>query len=148
MTTGGLSQPSGIAFDQSGQAYVVNRGNFNICEYSPSGESVATPIYSPTLGSSVAIAVDYSGWAYTPTNAPDVPGIGGLVSGQLGRGISSRIMPQVLESIASLSVALDSYIEHSDDYILRHIKLRQLKLRVASQYQRKAAEITAWPTTA
>jgi hypothetical protein len=106
ITRGGLSQPSGIAFDRSGQAYVVNRGNFNICEYSPSGESVATPIYSTALGSSVAIAVDYSGWAYTPTNASS-PGIGGLVSGQ-PEGYFFQDYASGYGINTSLSVALDS----------------------------------------
>ena len=108
VTAGGLSRPSGIAFDQSGKAYVVNSGNFNISEYSPTGESVATPTYSTSLITSAAIAVDYSGWAYTPTNTPGVPGIGELVSGD-AQGNFFQDFASGFQINSGLGVALDSF---------------------------------------
>jgi streptogramin lyase len=78
---GGLNSPSGIAFDQFGQAYVVNAANLNISKFSPLGVSLSTSTYSPFLLTSAAIAVDFSGNVYTPTNG-GAGGIGCLEVGQ------------------------------------------------------------------
>ena len=108
VTTGGLSHPSGIAFDQFGTAYVVNAGNLNISEFSSNLTAFPTRTYSATLGSSAAIAVDFSGWAYTPTNTPGVPGIGELVSGQ-PQGYFFQDYASGFQINSGTGVALDSY---------------------------------------
>jgi hypothetical protein len=108
VTTGGLSHPSGIAFDQFGTAYVVNAGNLNISEFSSNLTAFPTRTYTPSLGTSVAIAVDFSGWAYTPTNTPGVPGIGELVSGQ-PQGYFFQDYASGFQINSATGVALDSY---------------------------------------
>jgi streptogramin lyase len=81
ITNGGLSRPGQIAFDRSGNAFVVSSGNFNISKYSSSGGGLSTPTYSTSLVTSVAAAVDFSGNVYTPTNG-GAAGIGSLEAGQ------------------------------------------------------------------
>jgi hypothetical protein len=80
ITAGSLNKPAGIAFDRSGNGYVVNSGAYQVNEYTSAGALVRTSSYPSAQGYSSTIAVDYSGDVYTGA-ASGGAGVSALLEG-------------------------------------------------------------------
>lgn len=77
ITLGSLNKPAAIAFDTSGNGYVVNSGAYLISEYNSAGTLLRTATYPSAQGYSTSIAVDYSGNVYTGAGTGNA-GVGAL----------------------------------------------------------------------
>jgi hypothetical protein len=102
VTGGGLNKPNAIAFDRSGNGYVVNTGAYTISEFASTGAHTATATYPAAEGYSTSIAVDYAGNDYTSAGN----GVNGI--GFLPVGTTTGVFYSGASSAAVSTVALDS----------------------------------------
>jgi hypothetical protein len=97
---GGLSNPQGIAADQSGNIWVANQGNSSVSEFGPSGTALS-PSAGFTAGginAPYALAVDQSGYVWVANSGNNT--ITKLTTGTSGTSYGSSTYLNIPKGIA------------------------------------------------